>query len=289
MPSHKTPTIGIAGIGLLGTALAERLRAADYAVAGFDPAPSAPGRLQKAGGHAVASLTELVSAADDVMLLCLPDSDVVADVVQQLQPALHPGTVLIDTTTGEPRRTEQLHRQLADGKVGLVEACVLGSSEVTRQGQAVLLVSGHDADLERVRPVLRAISPAIRHVGGPGDAQRMKLVANLVLGLNRAVLAEGLHFAESLGLNPSVALQVLQAGAAYSQVMDAKGQKMIDRNFEPQARLRQHLKDVNLMLAEAKHAGTHLPLSHLHQQLLQTAQDAGHSDSDNSAVITAWK
>jgi 3-hydroxyisobutyrate dehydrogenase-like beta-hydroxyacid dehydrogenase len=280
--------VGLIGTGLLGSALAHRLIAAGYEVVGFDPDPDAQHKLQAAGGRCAASLTELVSVAEDRILLCLPDSNVVEDVVTQLKPLLAPNTVLIDTTTGEPQRTQQLHQQLAADGIALVEACVLGSSEVTRTGNAVLLVSGQATVIQQVSPLLQSISETIHNVGGPGDAQRMKLVANLVLGLNRAVLAEGLHFAQSLHLDPAAALQVLQSGAAYSKVMDAKGQKMIDRNFEPQARLRQHLKDVDLMLAEANAASITLPLSTLHRTLLQTAQNHGHSNSDNSAIITAW-
>lgn len=280
--------VGLIGTGLLGSALAHRLVAAGHEVVGFDPDTNAQHKLQAAGGRCASSLTEPLAAAEDRILLCLPDSNVVEDVVKQLKPLLAPNTVLIDTTTGEPQRTQQLHQQLAADGIALVEACVLGSSEVTRTGNAVLLVSGQATVIQQVTPLLQSISETIHVVGGPGDAQRMKLVANLVLGLNRAVLAEGLHFAQSLKLDPAAALRVLQSGAAYSKVMDAKGQKMIDRNFEPQARLRQHLKDVDLMLAEANAAGIGLPLSTLHRTLLETAQHHGHSDSDNSAIITAW-
>ena len=72
------------------------------------------------------------------------------------------------------------------------------------------------------------------YLGPWGTAARMKLVVNLVLGLNRAVLAEGLAFARACGLDPAVALGVLRAGAAYSRVMDTKGPKMVGRDFEPQ-------------------------------------------------------
>ena len=116
----------------------------------------------------------------------------------------------------------------------------------------------------------------------------MKLVANLVLGLNRAVLAEGLSFAKSLGLDLNLVLDVLKSGAAYSKVMDAKGRKMIDEAFEPQAKLSQHLKDVRLILKLATASDRELPLSLLHQQLLESAESAGNGDLDNSAIIRAW-
>ncbi len=116
----------------------------------------------------------------------------------------------------------------------------------------------------------------------------MKLVVNLVLGLNRAVLAEGLALARALELDWSTCLEVLRAGAAYSAVMDTKGEKMITGDFTPQARLSQHLKDVRLMLEAAQRTGIELPLSNVHRSLLERAAAAGLGDLDNSAVLRAF-
>jgi 3-hydroxyisobutyrate dehydrogenase-like beta-hydroxyacid dehydrogenase len=117
----------------------------------------------------------------------------------------------------------------------------------------------------------------------------MKLVVNLILGLNRAVLAEGLSLAEALGLDPQRVLEILRASAAYSKVMDTKGQKMLTRDYEPQARLSQHLKDVRLILETGGRTGAALPLSLLHRELLERAEAAGLGDADNSAVIEVFR
>ncbi len=116
----------------------------------------------------------------------------------------------------------------------------------------------------------------------------MKLVTNLVLGLNRAVLAEGLAFAEAQGLDAEAVLAILQAGPAASRVMDIKGRRMIERDFAPEARLRQHAKDVGLILDTASDVGRGLPLSELHSDLLQDLLDRGIGDLDNSAIREAF-
>ena len=113
----------------------------------------------------------------------------------------------------------------------------------------------------------------------------MKLVNNLVLGLTRVALAEGLLFAKAIGVSPQNALDVLKVGNAYSVVMDVKGQKMVDRDFSLQAKLSQHSKDVRLMLEEARRSGIRLPMSDLHLQLLDQAEASGWGDLDNSAII----
>jgi 3-hydroxyisobutyrate dehydrogenase-like beta-hydroxyacid dehydrogenase len=117
----------------------------------------------------------------------------------------------------------------------------------------------------------------------------MKLVSNLVLGLNRAALAEGLAFAEALGLAAAAALRVLRASAAYSRIMDAKGEKMVSGDFSPQARLSQHLKDVRLIRAAGAERGMDLPLSAAHEAILERAEALGLGDLDNSALIEALR
>ena len=110
-----------------------------------------------------------------------------------------------------------------------------------------------------------------------------------MLGLHRAVLAEGLVFAESLGFDQEVALDILNQTPAHSGVMETKGRRMVKRDYGLQARLSQHLKDVRLILAEAERAGTKTPLSQIHKTLLEQAEALGFGDADNSAVMEAFR
>ena len=117
----------------------------------------------------------------------------------------------------------------------------------------------------------------------------MKLVLNLVLGLNRAVLAEGLAYAAACGLDPAAALDILRAGPAYSRAMDVKGPRMLQGDYTPEARLAQHHKDVGLILASGAEAGASLPLSRVHDELLRAAEQAGLGEADNSAVYEVFR
>jgi 3-hydroxyisobutyrate dehydrogenase-like beta-hydroxyacid dehydrogenase len=210
--------------------------------------------------------------------------------VDDLAGALSAGTLVIDATTGDPEATVALAARLAQQEIGYVDATIAGSSEQARQGDAVVLCGGTDDDYGRAEGVLGTWSERRFHVGPAGSGARMKLVVNLVLGLNRAVLAEGLSLAGACGIDPASALAVLKSTPAYSIVMDTKGAKMVAGEYEPpQARLAQHAKDVRLIRELARRQGGMTPLSDVHEELLRRAIERGYGERDNSAVMEAYK
>jgi len=129
------------------------------------------------------------------------------------------------------------------------------------------------------------LAERVLYMGPPGSGAKAKLAVNLVLGLNRAVLAEGLVFAERLGIGMPAALELFACTPAYSRAVDVKGRKMVSGDFGPEARLAQHRKDVGLMLALAGEAGQGLPFTEVHAAVLDRAIAAGDGELDNSAVI----
>jgi 3-hydroxyisobutyrate dehydrogenase-like beta-hydroxyacid dehydrogenase len=283
----KSP-IGLVGIGLLGSALAERMLAAGLQVFGFDVDGSRGTRLKELGGQFAAAPSEVTASCEQIVL-CLPDSNVVASVLSAMGETISASALVIDATTGDPDSMAMLAGQLAERGIGYIDATIAGSSEQVRHGEAVVIVGGDDRDVRRAEPILTSWSDRRLHVGPAGSGARLKLVVNLVLGLNRAVLAEGLSLAKACGIDPATALDVLKATPAYSKVMDTKGPKMIAREYAPQARLAQHAKDVRLIRELALKYGALTPLSEVHAALLQTAIALGYANADNSAVIEAFQ
>ena len=271
-------SIGLIGVGLLGSAIAARLTAAGYTILGFDLLPE-----RRLG----ASSAQQVANECDTIILCLPTSDIVAEVVAGLK--LVRGKVIIDATTGEPDTMAAMGTRLAKDGVDYLDATVLGSSRVVRNGAAVVMAGGRRKTFDTAAPLFRTFASRAFYLGSYGAGARMKLVANLALGLHRAVLAETLSFAQACNVSPSDALEVLKAGAAYSRVMDDKGEKMLHHDFTLEAKLSQHLKDVRLILASAAEKGAKVPLSRIHRQLLETVEAAGYGDVDNSAIIMAYE
>ena len=280
-------SIGIVGLGLLGSALADRLLSRGWSVAGFDVDSDRRNALSQAGGVTLNRLADV--AGFDVMLLSLPTSQVVADVVSSLKDELRAGQTIVDTTTGNPAEVESVADVLADFGVDYLDATVGGSSQQARAGDVIIMAGGPVDAFNRCRALFDDLAKRTFYLGPAGSGSRMKLAVNLVLGLNRAVLAEGLGFAGSLGLNLATTLEVLQASPAASTVMATKGEKMLQREFKPQARLAQHLKDVKVILDTGQAVGAKLPMSAVHQTLLEELVDSGNGDLDNSAIIKAFR
>lgn len=279
--------VGAIGLGLLGTAIAERLTTSGVAVHGFDAEPAALQRLEALGGRCMASVSDVLRCCN-TLLLCLPNSDVVAAVLTEHEDQLREGMLVLDCTTGEPESAEQLGERLSRRGIDYVDATVGGSSEQVRRGEVIVMAGGSNDAFRRAERVLDTFAHAVFHLGSWGSGARMKLVLNMVLGLHRAVLAEALGFARALGVDPARALEILAASPAYSTVMDVKGEKMLKRDYTPQARVSQHLKDVRLMLSAGARSGARLPLTKLHEALLQELVDSGFADSDNSAIYEAF-
>jgi 3-hydroxyisobutyrate dehydrogenase-like beta-hydroxyacid dehydrogenase len=284
-----TDAVGLIGIGLMGTALARRLLAAGFPVVGFDMDPAKRRALQDMGGQAAGSVPE-VGQACSVILIAVLTTDQVEQVVEGhdgllgLPPGAEPRVALCFATC-DPGRLAALARRAERGGLVLLDTPVSGTSEQVLRGDGLGLIAGDVAAIERVGTVLDAVVPRRFVIGPAGDGSKAKLAVNLVLGLNRLALAEGLVFAERLGLDLPAFLNVARSSAAYSQIMDVKGEKMIAGDWAPHGKITQHLKDVRIVLAEAERLGQSLPLGEVLADVLQSCVEHGEGERDNCASI----
>lgn len=278
--------IGLVGLGLVGTALGARLAQAGWQVLGHDNRAQACSEWVAGGGQLAPSLRELGRQCAQVVLAVFDTAGVQA-VVEGPGGLLEGGgtKAIVDCSTGDPKALQALAARLATRDVDLIEGPLSGSSLQIAQGQATMLLGGDAAAIDRHTALLQAIAGQRIHVGGAGMGARAKLATNLVLGLNRAALAEGFVLAERLGIAPETFLSLVLATPARSDAALSKGQRMVQGDFAPQSRVQQHLKDVRLMLAAAHATGQRLPLTETHASLLQAAVQAGDGELDNAAVI----
>lgn len=287
MIQSEKKSVSSIGLGLLGSAMTSRLLQRGWKVTGFDISQNRCREFAVAGGTLASSVVE--AARQPLLMLSLPTSEIAADVLDEVASEIPGNAIVVDTTTGGPEQMEEFARQLAERNVSYLDATVGGSSQVVRDGEAIVMCGGERSAYDRCEALFADLARQTFYCGPSGSGARMKLVVNLVLGLNRAVLAEGLSFARQLGIDGELALDVLKAGPAWSRAMDHKGEKMLAEDFAPQARLAQHLKDVRLILELAGNADASVPFSGLHVELLSKLVDQGDGDLDNSAIIRAFR
>jgi 3-hydroxyisobutyrate dehydrogenase-like beta-hydroxyacid dehydrogenase len=267
----------------MGAALAHRLRGAGLPVLGFDIDPDKAVLVQ--GIQAAASADEVCLRCNRIVL-AVYDTSQVESVVAELETTAHPMTVLC-TTTVEPRRIAFVAARAARYGITLLEVPISGTSAEVEAGKGVGLIAGPAEALPLVADILDAICPKRFFLGSPGNAAKAKLAINLVLQLNRAALAEGLVFAERLGLSPAEFLAVLRESPAASQVMAGKGEKMVRREYTPQSHIAQTLKDAQIMIETAHRLGQNLPMMEANAALLAAAIALRGGEIDSAAVIEA--
>ncbi|MDA8584853.1 NAD(P)-dependent oxidoreductase [Rhodobacteraceae bacterium] len=278
-----TKTVGIFGLGLIGMALAERLMAAGHSVVGYDVDVARGSLLQENGGKS-GDPRELWDC--DILLSAVFSTDQLADIINAAPNGT--GKVLVTMSTCDPDQIAALEGTARDRSIVLVEAPISGTSLQVQKGTALLLLAGDAKGLDAFEDIADAISPNRERVGAIGNANKTKLAINCVLGLNRAAVAEGLVFAEALGLNPDTYLQTALRSAARSDVMAAKGPMMVARDFTPLGRIAQSQKDFKLIREMAARNGHgEMPMVGRYLEVMENAENAGDSDLDNSAVFLA--
>jgi len=279
--------VAVIGLGLMGEVYARRLLDARIPVIGYDIDPSKRDRLAAIGGRSVDGIAKLAKPARCIIIAVF-NTDEVEDVIERhLLPALGEGSkkIVLCMSTCDPDKVSALAERVIPRGIHYLDVPVSGTSEQVRRGEGVALVGGDVPILAEVKPLLDILFARSFHVGKIGDGGRAKLAVNLILGLNRLALAEGLVFAERLGLDPAAFLEVARGSASYSQVMDTKGPKMVRGDFSPEGRARQTLKDVHLMLGQAMALGQRLNMLEVHEDVLQACVRAGEADMDNSVII----
>jgi 3-hydroxyisobutyrate dehydrogenase-like beta-hydroxyacid dehydrogenase len=279
--------VAIIGLGLMGEVYARRLIDAKIPVTGFDIDPARRDRLAELGGRPARSIAELAKPARCIIVAVF-NTEQVEDVVENhLLPELGDGSskIVLCMSTCDPDRVAALAGRVIPRGIRYLDAPVSGTSDQVRRGDGVALIGGDMTIADGVKDVLDALFARRFHVGKIGDGGRAKLAVNLILGLNRLALAEGLVFAERLGLDPAAFLDVARGSASYSQVMETKGPKMVRGDFSPEGRIKQTLKDVRLMLDQAATVGQKLSMLGVHADVLEACVRAGEADLDNSAVI----
>jgi 2-hydroxy-3-oxopropionate reductase len=284
--------IGIVGVGLMGGWLARHLLAAGYPVIAHDLDAAKVDAVVAAGGKKAAS-PDQIAAQVDIIILSLPNSHIVNDVVRnslKLFETGRKGLILLDASTADPMMSKALAAELAAQGIEMADCTISGTSEMAKVKDTVFMFGGKQEIFEQCIPLFQAMGREWVYMGAHGNGATIKLVVNLVLSLNRMALAEGLTLAAKAGLDQLQTLEVLKKSAAGSKCMDQKGYRMVHKNFQPPAgHMSVHYKDVRLMLALGASLDCPLPLLALNAQALASEISKGRGDWDSSDIIMFYK
>jgi 3-hydroxyisobutyrate dehydrogenase len=279
--------VGVIGLGLMGAALSARLIDAGLAVTGFD-IDAAKCRALKDKGGELAVTSAGLAATCRIIVVAVYSAEQVEAVLAELERGDNLAhKIMICTTTCAPAEIIRIAGRAETAGLPLIEAPISGTSAEVRDGSATALIAGAPEAIDAAMAILDVLCPQQLPIGKIGDASRTKLAINLILQNNRAALAEGIAFAEALGLDAADFLAAARRSAAYSSVMDTKGHKMLTRDFTPQSHISQTLKDAELILGEARQRRLNLPLTSAQAELLRAAIALQGPDSDSSAIIEA--
>ncbi|MGY8992071.1 MAG: NAD(P)-dependent oxidoreductase, partial [Rhodospirillales bacterium] len=284
--THKT--VGLIGLGLMGSALSRRLLDGGFNVVGFDIDPDKRNAFEKLGGEPVESIADVASCCRRVLIAVMTVAqveDVVAEILKHPSPS-NERRIVMSVATSEPDRIETLANETATKGLDFLDTPVSGTSKQVLDGDGHGLIGGDQDVANASADILDAIYPNRSVTGAAGSATKTKLAINHILGLNRVALAEGLVFAETLGLEKATFLDVAKKSAAYAQIMDVKGGTMVSGDFSnPVSKISQHLKDVRIMLSEAKQGGQPLPMLSTLAEVLEASEQHGDGDQDNAITI----
>ncbi|MEI4521582.1 NAD(P)-dependent oxidoreductase [Pseudomonas sp. CCNWLW23] len=287
------PSLGFAGIGLMGLPMCRRLLAAGYPLTVWNRNPDKCAPLVAAGARQVSSPAELCAHADIVML-CLADTAVVREVVfgaGGVAEGAKNGQLLVDFSSLEPTATREMAAALAEESgMGWLDSPVSGGVVGAEAGSLAIMVGGAAADLERVRPVLLSLGQRVTHMGGVGAGQVTKACNQMIVACNALVIAEVVALAEQAGVDASLIAEALAGGFADSKPLQILAPQMAESRFEPiKWHVRTLLKDLDTAVKFSREQGSATPISGLAAQLMRLHGAQGFLAKDPATLVQMYR
>ena len=287
------PTLGFAGIGLMGLPMCRRLLAAGYPLVVWNRNREKCAPLLEAGAQLAETPARLCESAD-LVLLCLANTEVVREVVfgaEGIAQGARAGQLLVDLSSLEPTATREMAAQLASSTgMGWVDAPVSGGTPGAEAGSLAIMVGGEAADIERVRPALLNLGQRVTHMGGVGAGQVTKACNQMIVACNALVIAEVVALAERSGVDASLLAEALAGGFADSRPLQILAPQMAESRFEPiKWHVRTLLKDLDGAVKFSREQGSATPISGLAAQLMRLHGGQGYLEQDPATLIRLYR
>lgn len=282
----KGKTIGFIGLGIMGTPMAGHLIEAGYEVVAYDIVDEALAEGVEMGAVAGTSAKDVASRSD-VVISMVPDSpDVEAVYLSEdgVLAGVKPDTLLIDMSTISPVTAVEVAEEAAKKECPMLDAPVSGGDVGAKEATLSIMVGGDEETFERAKPIFELLgSPTL--CGPSGAGQTVKACNQIQVAMNFIGMAEALVLGAKAGVDPEIIIKVLRGGYAQTRVMDVRGPRIVEGDYEPGFRARFHYKDLNIIREAARAYQASLPASALAHELFTSMLANGWGDLDHSAVV----
>src|SRR3954454_4858581 len=280
--------IGFIGLGMMGGGMAARLAESGLHVSVYKRTRSNAEEVGKVRARVADSPADAAREAD-VVCVSLADQNVVSKMVfgdDGVMSSLREGGFILDMSTVPPDFARELAARGGESGKHVLDACVLGNPMHSRQGELRVMVGGDEGDFNAVHDVLEAIGKEVTYLGDHGMGATMKLVLNMLMGVQMPALAEAVVFGERAGLDRAQILEMISKSGYSSPVMSFRCMLMGQRNFGLAAfKLGLMRKDMMLVLDEAQQLDVPMPVSESAYAMLTAAKAQGLGDLDVAAIL----
>ncbi|MGA8742818.1 MAG: NAD(P)-dependent oxidoreductase [Terracidiphilus sp.] len=262
--------VGFIGLGLMGSRLTRRLHSRGWKIQAWNRSPKPADELNKEGIAIAASVADLVADSDVVLSSLANDAAVWSVYLDKggVFSTASPGSVILELSTISPELSRQLHREASTRGVSFLDVAISGSTPAVDAGTITLLAGGDKTTFEQSVPIFESIAKQWFLIGPGSSGVRMKLVVNLLLGLDMEAIAEAVSLGEHLQIDRNVLLDVLSKTAVVAPAMEGKFRKIKDGDYSPEFPLRLMSKDMDLVMNAARTSGADLPAASVAQAVL---------------------
>jgi 2-hydroxy-3-oxopropionate reductase len=281
------PVIGFIGLGIMGKPMARNLLKAGYPLVVHNRSRAAVDELSNEGAKIATSAKEVAGQAE-VLITMLPDSpdvEIVFTSEQGVFSGVKPGMLLIDMSSISPVVARKLAGEAGKHGCDMLDAPVSGGEAGAINATLSIMIGGKASAVEAAMPIFQVLGKNIVHVGDAGAGQVTKAANQMVVGTTIAIVGEALVLAAKAGVDPAKVRQALLGGFAQSKILEAHGQKMLDRNFRPGFRIRLHEKDLKIAVATGSEYGVPLMITGVVAQMMTAMKGMGGGDFDHAALV----
>lgn len=280
--------VGFIGLGAMGRPMATNILKAGYSLTVYDVSAASVAEMKSQGAKTAATPDE-VAACSEVVLFSLPNGAIVEEVVSGKNGLLagsHQGQIFVDLSSVTPNHTKKMAALAAAKGVDYLDAPVSGGVAGAAAGTLTIMVGGKKEVIARCQEILQVIGKKISHVGAVGSGDAVKLINNLLLGVNMVAVAEAMTLGVKAGIDPEVLFEIISSSSGRSYALETKLPNFILKgNFEPGFTVNLQYKDLEMAVQTAKELGTPLAMTNFAQQIYEMARAKGLGKKDISAVI----